>query len=219
MTAEPTSGELGEIIAPETESLMTELRPPAECLAEVKEEHLAMLLSHHRPPELVKRVFSALMIMVSPFEPTHVDISWVAVQEWVKEVGTVKNFLDNLASFDVSMVPAANPERTAAFMRQSGLVRDKLVPLSDALANLADWLMGLCIQAGSSGSGGADGMGPDANGINVDAAESEAEATADFHDEATADAASPTKTVDLEGEQLSGVPSSPEKDSPKKEAE
>lgn len=129
------------------------LRPPAECLAEVKEEHLAMLLSMRRPPELVKRVFSALMIMVSPFEPTHVDISWVAVQEWVKEIGTVGNFLGNLSAFDVSMVPAANPERTAAFMRQSGLQRERLLPLSDALANLADWLMGICIEAGTAGYG------------------------------------------------------------------
>merc|ERR1711988_349839 len=105
----------------ELENLMEGLRPPGECLAQVKEEHLAMLLSMRRPPELVKRVFSALMIMVSPFEPTHVDISWVAVQEWVKEIGTVKSFLGNLATFEVGMVPQANAERTAAFMRQSGL--------------------------------------------------------------------------------------------------
>merc|ERR1711988_1171733 len=140
----------------ELENLMEGLRPPAECLAEVKEEHLAMLLSHRRPPELVKRVFSALMILVSPFEPTHVDISWVAVQEWVKEIGTVKNFLDNLSAFNVSMVPPANAARTAAFMRQSGLVRERLVPLSDALANLGDWLMGICIQAGVHGFLGDD---------------------------------------------------------------
>merc|ERR1711988_1108452 len=114
----------------ELENLMEGLRPPGECLAQVQEDHLAMLLAMRRPPELVKRVFSALMIMVSPFEPTHVDISWIAVQEWVKEVGTVGNFMANLKAFDVSMVPAANPERTAAFMRQSGLSRERLLPLS-----------------------------------------------------------------------------------------
>jgi len=123
----------------------------------VREEHLAMLLSMRRPPELVKRVFSALMIMVSPFEPTHVDISWVAVQEWVKEIGTVRSFLENLSAFEVSMVPTANAERTAAFMRQSGIVRERLLPLSDALANLADWLRGLCMKAGTAG--GADDGG------------------------------------------------------------
>merc|ERR1712070_1216741 len=88
---------------------MANLAPAAEYLAEVHEDHLAMLLNMRRPPELVKRVFSALMIMVSPFEPTHVDISWVAVQEWLKEVGTITNFMANLNAFDVTMVPAANP--------------------------------------------------------------------------------------------------------------
>jgi len=126
-----------------------EIRPPAESLSRVKEEDLAMLISMRRPPELVKRVFSALMIMVSPFVPTHVDISWVAVQEWVKEVGTIKAFMNNLSAFDASMVPAQNPERTAAFMRQSGLSREKLLPISESLANLSDWLIGLCIESGS----------------------------------------------------------------------
>jgi len=133
------------------------IEPAIDYLAGVQEDHLAMLLAMRRPPELVKRVFSALMIMVSPFEPTHVDISWIAVQEWVKEVGTVGNFMANLTAFDVSMVPAANPERTAAFMRQSGLSRERLLPLSDSLANLADWLMVLCIEAGATGFlGGED---------------------------------------------------------------
>merc|ERR1712023_354342 len=115
-------------LASSSGTVVAGLRPPAECLAEVKEDHVAMLLSMRRPPELVKRVFSALMIMVSPFEPTHVDISWVAVQEWLKEVGTIQNFMANLNAFDVTMVPPANPERTAAFIRQSGLVRERLVP-------------------------------------------------------------------------------------------
>jgi hypothetical protein len=35
-------------------------------------------------------------------------------------------------------------------------VRERLVPLSDALANLADWLMGLCVEAGASAVGGDD---------------------------------------------------------------
>lgn len=136
---------------------MQGMMPAADYLAEVQEDHLAMLLAMRKPPELVKRVFSALMIMVSPFEPTHVDISWVAVQEWVKEVGTIQNFMANLRAFDVTMVPAANPERTAAFMRQSGLSRERLIPLSDSLANVADWLMGLCVEAGATGYLEGDG--------------------------------------------------------------
>lgn len=145
---------------------MQGMLPAAEYLKEVKEEHLAMLLSMRRPPELVKRVFSALMILVSPFEPTHIDISWVAVQEWVKEVGTIKSFMDNLRAFDVTMVPPANPDRTAAFMRQSGLTTERLLPISDSLANLADWLMALCIEAGATGYMGdeldeAEGAGLD----------------------------------------------------------
>merc|ERR1711966_444995 len=55
------------------------------------------------------------------------------------------------------MVPPANPERTAAFMRQSGLSRDRLMPISDSLANLADWLMSLCIEAGATAFAEGDG--------------------------------------------------------------
>ena len=65
------------------------------------------------------------------------------------------------------MVPEANPERTAAFMRQSGLVRERLVPLSDALANLADWLMGICIEAGSTGMVHGEEGADEAEGIST----------------------------------------------------
>ena len=80
----------------------------------------------------------------------------------------------------MSMVPAANPERTAAFMRQSGLVRERLVPLSDALANLADWLMGVCVSAGAHGfvgddgaEEGAQGEGPEGGGQTEQGGEAE----------------------------------------------
>lgn len=174
----------------------------ADYLSLVKEEHLAMLLSMRKPPELVRRVFSALMILVSPFEPTHVDISWVAVQEWVKEIGTVKSFLENLATFEVGMVPQANAERTAAFMRQSGLHRERLVPLSDALANLADWLRTLCGEAGAYGDGQDEAS---VTGIGEDA-----QSRQDAHEEATQDGGSEDSPSQAEQMLASLEPASPE---------
>lgn len=119
----------------------------AHYLEKLRPEHLSTVLSMKRPPELVKRVFAALMILVSPFEPSHFDVSWFAVQQWIQELGTIDTFLANLNVFEVSMVPPENLNRTVAFMRQSGLERDKLEPLSESLADLCDWLWATCAPA------------------------------------------------------------------------
>jgi len=116
-------------------------------LSRLREEHLSTVLNMQRPPELVKRVFSALMILVSPFEPSHFDVSWFAVQHWIAELGNVNVFLENLRVFQIEMVPQANVDRTIAFMHQSGLSRDRLEPLSESLADLCDWIYLTCAPA------------------------------------------------------------------------
>ena len=101
----------------------------------------------------VKRVFSALMILVSPFEPSHFDVSWFAVQQWIQELGSVETFLENLRAFEISMVPQSNLSRTLAFMRQSGIERDRLEQLSESLADLCDWVWATCAPAAAAEEG------------------------------------------------------------------
>eukprot|EP00658_Telonema_sp_P-2_P019908 TRINITY_DN17829_c0_g1_i3.p1 TRINITY_DN17829_c0_g1~~TRINITY_DN17829_c0_g1_i3.p1 ORF type:complete len:344 (+),score=62.50 TRINITY_DN17829_c0_g1_i3:30-1061(+) len=110
----------------------------------LRAEHLVTVLNMKRPPDMVKRVFSALMILVSPFEPSHFDISWFAVQQWIQELGGVDPFLQNLQAFELSMVPTQNVERTISFMEQTGLQRERLAPLSESLADLCDWMWATC---------------------------------------------------------------------------
>jgi len=122
-------------------------------LSRLRAEHLSTVLSMKRPPELVKRVFSALMILVSPFEPSHFDVSWFAVQQWIQELGSVETFLENLRAFEISMVPQSNLSRTLAFMRQSGIERDRLEQLSESLADLCDWVWATCAPAAAAEEG------------------------------------------------------------------
>merc|ERR1711865_418871 len=112
--------------------------PPASYLTRLRAEHLETVLKLKRPPELVKRVFSALMILVSPFDVSHFDVSWFAVQQWVKELGSVDTFLQNLRVFELSMVPEGNVERTVSFMEQSGLDSSRLKDVSDSLGSLVE---------------------------------------------------------------------------------
>ena len=117
----------------------------------------------------------------------------------------------------VSMVPAANPERTAAFMRQSGLVRERLVPLSDALANLADWLMGVCVSAGAHGfvgddgaEEGAQGEGPEGGGQTEQGGEAD-DATATDTGEPPSQTVETASILDGEGMNTLSLSDSPEK--------
>jgi hypothetical protein len=130
--------------APPMTMTTTVTESPETYLERLRAEHLTTVLNMKRPPELVKAVFSAMMILVSPFEPSHFDVSWFAVQQWIQELGSVQTFLDNLRAFERSMVPEENIERTIAFMQQSGLQREKLKPLSDSLADLCDWIWATC---------------------------------------------------------------------------
>eukprot|EP00656_Telonema_subtile_P009205 TRINITY_DN14318_c0_g1_i1.p1 TRINITY_DN14318_c0_g1~~TRINITY_DN14318_c0_g1_i1.p1 ORF type:complete len:365 (-),score=63.89 TRINITY_DN14318_c0_g1_i1:284-1378(-) len=155
------------------------LGEPATYLAKLQPEHLNTVLNMVRPPELVKRVFSALMILVSPFEPSHFDVSWFAVQQWIQELGSVETFLENLRVFDHSMVPPANVQRTVAFMRQSGLRRERLEPLSESLAELSDWIWATC------------------------------EPSLDTASPAETDTASPTPTVELHSQTATSTPIQP----------
>merc|ERR1712166_679391 len=128
---------------------------PSAYLTRLRPEHLETVLKLKRPPELVKRVFSALMILVSPFDVSHFDVSWFAVQQWVKELGSVDTFLQNLRVFELSMVPEGNVERTVSFMEQSGLDSSRLKDVSDSLGDLCDWLWAVCVSEAESESLGS----------------------------------------------------------------
>jgi len=135
--------------------VVSSVSTPSAYLARLRPEHLETVLKLKRPPELVKRVFSALMILVSPFDVSHFDVSWFAVQQWVKELGSVDTFLQNLRVFELSMVPEGNVERTVSFMEQSGLDSSKLKDVSDSLGDLCDWLWAVCVSEAESESLGA----------------------------------------------------------------
>jgi len=53
--------------------------PTRMALAKVGEEEMRQLVHNKRPPGTVRKVFTALMVLVSPFETSESDVQWTAV--------------------------------------------------------------------------------------------------------------------------------------------
>jgi len=82
-------------------------------LETVQLDELQLLLSIERPTEILEKVFAALLILVSPYEPSEVDCSWVALREWVGALKGPKAFLSNLRAFNPLTVLSQNIEVTS----------------------------------------------------------------------------------------------------------
>lgn len=113
----------------------------------MRADDMRLLLGMKRPPEIVKKVFAALMIVVSPFETTHSDISWEAVHEWVRQLGGVDSFLENLNHFEAASVKPNIVQNTLDFMVNAELFPSTVKKFSGACATLCAWIWNVCESA------------------------------------------------------------------------
>eukprot|EP00658_Telonema_sp_P-2_P085897 TRINITY_DN9897_c0_g1_i3.p1 TRINITY_DN9897_c0_g1~~TRINITY_DN9897_c0_g1_i3.p1 ORF type:complete len:376 (+),score=104.30 TRINITY_DN9897_c0_g1_i3:101-1228(+) len=113
-------------------------------LQRVRVDDIKLLLGMRRPPELVKKVFSSLMLLVSPFNTTDEDISWEAVQNWLGQLKGVESFVKNLNHFDVTSVDPQVIARTVDYLIQHHLVADQVSLFSAALSSLCSWIWDVC---------------------------------------------------------------------------
>jgi len=111
---------------------------------QVRPDDIKLLLGMRRPPELVKKVFSALMLLVSPFETSEADICWDAVQGWLVQLKGVQAFVDNLNHFDAHIIERPVVTRTVDYLFRNDLSPEKVALFSAALASLASWIWGIC---------------------------------------------------------------------------
>jgi len=110
----------------------------------MRADDMRLLLGMKRPPEIVKKVFASLMIVVSPFETSDSDISWEAVHEWVRQLQGVDCFLDNLRHFAATTVPAPIVQSTLDYMTGAELFPATVKKFSGALATLCTWIWNVC---------------------------------------------------------------------------
>jgi len=122
-------------------------RSEAEEAQQVRLEDLKLLLGMRRPPELVKKVFSALMILVSPFEASEADICWEAVQHWLTQLKGVQQFTKNLNHFEASRLDPSAVIRTVDYLLTHDLHPESVAIFSGALCTLARWIWGKCEEA------------------------------------------------------------------------
>lgn len=110
----------------------------------IRADDMRLLLGMKRPPEIVKKVFGSLMIIVSPFETTESDISWEAVHEWVRQLQGVDAFLDNLRHFEATVVAPSIVQNTLDYMTNAELFPNTVKKFSGALATLCTWIWSVC---------------------------------------------------------------------------
>jgi len=128
-------------------SHITSTNPEArvyQALELIRADDMRLLLGMKRPPEIVKKVFASLMIVVSPFDTTESDISWEAVHEWVRQLQGVDSFLDNLRHFSASVVPPPIVQSTLDYMANAELFPATVKKVSGALATLCAWIWSVC---------------------------------------------------------------------------
>lgn len=116
-------------------------------LSNVTEAEMSDLLALKRPPGLIRKVFTALMLLVSPFETSDLDVTWEAVKEWVEQLGGVQAWLHNLWNFNMAAVPISNAIKTLGYMEAEQLERSYLEQFSLSLAKFAEWIRTVCFSA------------------------------------------------------------------------
>jgi len=121
--------------------------PTRIALAKVDEDQMAAIVNNKKPPGCVRNIFTALMLLVSPFDTSEADVQWTAVQEWVTQMGGVTNWLHNLWNFNIGLVPVGNATKCKKFIIDVGLEHDQVKRYSECLANFLSWLEEVCASA------------------------------------------------------------------------
>lgn len=118
--------------------------PTRMALAKVNKDEMGLLIGNKRPPGSTRKVFTALMLLVSPFETSELDVQWTAVQEWVDSLGGVAEWLHNLWNFNIGLVPVGNAAKCKKYIIDRGLEDKNLRLYSPCLANFLLWILEVC---------------------------------------------------------------------------
>jgi len=116
-------------------------------LSNIGEAEIGAILALKRPPGLVRKVFTALMLLVSPFETSELDVTWDAVKDWVSQVGGVREWLHNLWNFNLAVVPISNAIKTLGYLEAERLDKDTLEKFSLPLSKLGEYIRIVCHSA------------------------------------------------------------------------
>jgi len=121
--------------------------PAKLALSNITEAEMGALIALKRPPGLIRKVFTALMLLVSPFETSELDVTWEAVKEWVEQLGGVQAWLHNLWNFNLAVVPISNAIKALGYMDSEQLEKDTIEQFSLPLARFSEWIRTVCYSA------------------------------------------------------------------------
>ena len=142
--------------------MLLQVDPARRILSKISAEDMCYVASVTRPPGSVRTVFSALMILVSPFEASGQDLEWPAVREWLETLGGVQPWLSNLWNFNMSLVPVTNALRAEEYLENQTVDEEGLFKFKPAVAHLLKWIHAVCATVGAltqreqPGAGAAD---------------------------------------------------------------
>lgn len=117
--------------------------PARQILSRIQPQSMRSVFGS-RPPGSVRTVFSAMMMLVSPFEPNEADLDWAAVREWVDGLGGVQQWLSNLWNFNMSLVPISNAFHTQEFLEKHSCDVAGLHRFNPGVAALLEWIRTVC---------------------------------------------------------------------------
>jgi len=123
--------------------------PTRRILSQICAQDMCYVVSVTRPPGSVRTVFSALMILVSPFETNEQDVEWAAVRGWIESLGGVQPWLSNLWNFNMSLVPVTNAMRVEEYLQQHQVDQEGLLKFKPAVAHLLQWIHAVCGTVGA----------------------------------------------------------------------
>ena len=118
-------------------------------LSRLKPPHLQLLLQMKRPPEVIRRVLGAVLLLCAPPDESwsEADCSWAAVQSWATQLGGAIRFVANLKRFGQDRPAAAAAVRCAEYLKAYGLRPASVASCSQALAALCGWVWKVCAAA------------------------------------------------------------------------
>ena len=118
-------------------------------LSRLKPPHLQLLLQMKRPPEVIRRVLGAVLLLCAPPDESwsEADCSWATVQSWATQLGGAIRFVANLKRFGQDRPAAAAAVRCAEYLKAYGLRPATVASCSQALAALCGWVWKVCAEA------------------------------------------------------------------------
>lgn len=119
--------------------------PLHTALSRVRDDDVIFLMTLRHPPVPLMKVVMALMILVSPAPSAtmELDAYWRAFVEWISEIGGPLPWLDNLWTFNLSMVPITNAVRALGILNPKEMDHHAFQRYP-AVLNLITWIEVVC---------------------------------------------------------------------------